>query len=319
MLYQLPHELLICPVCKSKIAVQIPNQAINCTDPACGIIYPVINGIPCLINEKNSVFSFDDFINQKDLFFKTYANHPVKRIIRRMIPRIDKNYKTKTNHKRIAKSILEHIQNPRILVLGGSRLSEGMESIVSIPGMTFIETDVSFGPRTILICDAHDIPFENESFDWVIVQAVLEHVADPVRCVDEIYRVLKPEGLIYAETPFMQQVHGREFDFTRYTFLGHRRILRQFNEIESGIVCGPGMALAWAYKYFLLSFFKSKALRKLANAFTDLTSFYLKYFDRYLINNDSAYDAASGFFFLGKKTGFVISDKEIIKKYKGGF
>ncbi len=84
----------------------------------------------------------------------------------------------------------------------------------------------------------------DESFDGVICQAVLEHVLDPYRCVEEIHRVLRPNGLVYAETPFMQQVHGGTHDFTRFTHLGHRRLFRKFAEVDSGVVCGPGMALA---------------------------------------------------------------------------
>ena len=61
---------------------------------------------------------------------------------------------------------------------------------------------------------------------------------------------------MYAETPFMQQVCVARFDFTRFTHLGHRRLFRWFDEVRSGPVCGPGMALAWSYQYFLLSFFE---------------------------------------------------------------
>ena len=51
----------------------------------------------------------------------------------------------------------------------------------------------------------------------------------------EIYRVLKSDGIVYIETPFMQQVHGGKYDFTRFTYLGHRRLFARFQEIESGI------------------------------------------------------------------------------------
>ena len=33
-----------------------------------------------------------------------------------------------------------------------------------------------------------------ETFDCVIIQAVLEHVLDPKRCVKEIHRVLKKDN-----------------------------------------------------------------------------------------------------------------------------
>ena len=32
------------------------------------------------------------------------------------------------------------------------------------------------------------------------------------------------------------------YDFTRFTDLGHRRLLRKFEEVERGPIVGPGMA-----------------------------------------------------------------------------
>jgi hypothetical protein len=66
--------------------------------------------------------------------------------------------------------------------------------------------------------------------------------------------VLKDGGIVYAETPFMQQVHGSAYDFTRFTWLGHRRLFRKFKEIKSGTCGGPGMALIWSWRYFLRTF-----------------------------------------------------------------
>jgi ubiquinone/menaquinone biosynthesis C-methylase UbiE len=194
-----------------------------------------------------------------------------------------------------------------------------MQTFVQNNYLELVETDVSFGERTQLVCDAHDIPFEDKSFDGVIAQAVLEHVADPYRCVQEIHRVLKEKGLVYAETPFMQQVHLGRYDFTRFTHLGHRRLFRKFDELESGIVGGPGTALAWAYQYFWLSFTSVKILRQLLKTFARLTSFYLKYFDYYFDDKAAALDAASGYYFLGRKADFSLSDRELITLYKGAF
>jgi SAM-dependent methyltransferase len=192
-----------------------------------------------------------------------------------------------------------------------------MEPLLSVPSIDFVESDVAFGSRISAICDAHHLPFAEASFDGVVVQAVLEHVIDPIQCVAEIYRVLKPEGLVYSETPFIQQVHLGKFDFTRYTHLGHRRLFRQFEEVSSGVVCGPGMALAWSYQYFLLSFVKSPTARAIVKALARLSSFWLKYFDYYLIDQPGSYDAASGYYFLGKKSERILSDQELLMLYRG--
>jgi SAM-dependent methyltransferase len=152
----------------------------------------------------------------------------------------------------------------------------------------------------------------------VIVQAVLEHVVDPYRCVREVHRVLKTGGLVYAETPFMQQVHGRQFDFTRFTLLGHRRLFREFEELDSGAACGPGMALAWSFQYFLLSFSTTRSVRVVLRGVSSFATFFLKYFDRFLIDRPGALDAASGFYFLGRRCERSLSDKELITLYRGG-
>jgi len=310
-------QLLRCPACKSSLELVDQERQLRCLNAACGVSIPIVNGIPCLINENASVFSVDDFVQQKDTFFKLQEETGMKKHLRRLIPNISINLKARQNYRKFAGLLLEKTRSPRVLVLGGSILGEGMEAILSFPSMEIVESDVSFGPRTTLILDAHDIPFKDESFDGVIVQAVLEHVVDPNRCVEEVFRVLKKEGLVYAETPFIQQVHGRQYDFTRFTHLGHRRLFRKFKEIESGAVGGPGMALAWSYQYFLLSFTQSKLLRKITMGFAQLTSFFLKYFDYYLINKPGALDAASGYYFMGQKSNVVLSDKELIKLYKG--
>lgn len=271
-----------------------------------------------LINERSSVFSIDDFIAHRQTFvFGNAGENKLKKILRRLLPTIGKNIKGKANYSRLSHVLLEQSTSPRVLVIGGSMLGQGMESLLNNTAIELIESDASFGARTMLICDAHDLPFDDGSFDGVIVQAVLEHVVDPYRCCEEIHRVLTAQGVVYAETPFMQQVHGGRYDFTRFTHLGHRRLFRKFAEIDSGAVCGPGMALAWSYQYFLQSFTTSRVLRMFLRGFAILTSFYLKYFDYYLINKPGTLDAASGYYFLGRKAERELSDRELIKLYKG--
>lgn len=43
--------------------------------------------------------------------------------------------------------------------------------------------------------------YAKDSFDIVLYQDVIEHVADPVDELKRVYRILKPEGLIYLVTP----------------------------------------------------------------------------------------------------------------------
>jgi SAM-dependent methyltransferase len=306
---------LRCPVCYAK--VKNVDQEFVCINSVCDTHFPIVDGIPVLLNEKSSLFAIGDFVTFRPTFFSNRSKNKLKTALLHLIPSISKNIRAKKNYRLLGELLLRQSTSPRVLVIGGSIRGYGMESIANNASIEFIESDISFGQRTMVIIDAHDIPFEDKSFDGVIVQAVLEHVIDPYRCADEIHRVLKEQGIVYAETPFIQQVHGKQYDFTRFTHIGHRRLFRRFEEISSGAGCGPGMALAWSYQYFLLSFTTSRMLRSLVTVFANLTSFYLKYFDYYLIDKPGALDAAAGYYFMGRKTKNVLSDRELIQLYKG--
>lgn len=106
-------------------------------------------------------------------------------------------------------------------------------------------------------------------------------------------------------------------DFTRFTHLGHRRLFRRFEELSSGVVAGPGTVLAWSCNYFLLGFVRSKVAISFIKAFTRLTLFWPKYFDRYLNEKRGAFDGASCYYFLGRKSREVLADRELVKLYEG--
>jgi SAM-dependent methyltransferase len=227
------------------------------------------------------------------------------------------NLKACQNYRKLKDLLFKDEERPRVLIIGGGDLGQGLDEIIACDEIEFVQSDVAFEPRTELICDCHDLPFPDDFFNAVIAQAVLEHVLDPSRCVDEIYRTLKTGGIIYAETPFLQGVHMGRYDFTRFTDLGLRRLCRKFEEIDRGACCGTGMALAGVYQAFLKSLTRSKSVRKALTAFGRITSFWLKYFDYFSIDTPASLDAASGLFFTGRKGDTVLSDRELLELYKG--
>ncbi|MDA0837842.1 MAG: methyltransferase domain-containing protein [Planctomycetota bacterium] len=310
---------LACPCCKMSLVVSA--DVMECSSQDCLTRFPLVDGIPILLNEKSSVFSIKDFVPGE----ATFNPRAKARLIRRLVysflnylPALGNNPNSRRNYSLFADALSKTSGKTRVLVVGGSIVGKGMEQLIEDDRIDFVETDISIGPRTMMVCDAHDLPFEAETFDGIIIQAVLEHVLDPFRCVEEIYRVLKANGIVYAEIPFMQQVHGNRYDYLRFSHLGLLRLFRKFEEIVSGAAGGPGMALAWSYRYFLLSFVKSTKARLLASIFAHFTGFWLKYFDYFLVNRPGALDASSGNFFLGRKSSAVLSDRDLIKKYKGG-
>lgn len=309
------HEFLGCPVCRSKLVCDGDGVA-ACSNTDCNRSFPAVNGCFILINEANSPFTIAEFVAEQPAFFK-----PVGRLRRKVsscLPHLSRNRRGERDMKKLKELLLRQNDSPRVLVIGGGVLGAGIETLLAEPKISLLETDVGLTPRVQVVCDAHDLPFLDGVFDAVIAQAVLHHVADAPRCVAEMHRVLKPKGLVYADTGFMVQVHGREYDFTRFTPLGHRRLFRCFDEIDSGVSLGPGTALAWSLKYFLLSFTGSQVLRRLIGAFSRLAFFWLKYFDYFLDIKPAALDAAAGLVFLGAKRADPIADRDLMDDYRGG-
>lgn len=304
-----------CPLCKS--ALEYGEQEVQCTADACQQRFPITACGPVLVDESRSLFRIQDFVEGQAGVFND--DETWRGRLSQYLPYIDWNPVAAKNFQRFKAELLQRFGTVRILVIGGGILGAGMECLLDDPNIELVESDVMVSPRTRVVCDAHDLPFVDGSFHGVVVQAVLEHVLEPWQVVSEIHRVLVPDGIVYADTPFIAQVHCQAYDFHRFTRLGHRRLFRHFSEIDSGISGGPAVATAWTLKYFALSFFESKWPRAAVSALARCTLFPLKYLDRWLIHKRGGYDAAMAFYFMGTKADQPLPDRDLIDSYIGGF
>ncbi len=80
--------------------------------------------------------------------------------------------------------------------------------------------------------DAHALPFVDAAFDVVLCTEVLEHLVEPQRAVDEMFRVLAPGGQLLLTTRFLFPIHDAPHDYFRYTKYGLRHLLRRFEEVR---------------------------------------------------------------------------------------
>lgn len=80
--------------------------------------------------------------------------------------------------------------------------------------------------------DAHALPFVDGAFDVVLCTEVLEHLPEPQRAIDEMYRVLRAGGTLLLTTRFLFPIHDAPHDYFRYTKYGLRHLLRRFQDLH---------------------------------------------------------------------------------------
>ncbi|MFJ6526674.1 class I SAM-dependent methyltransferase [Streptomyces longwoodensis] len=201
---------------------------------------------------------------------------------------------------------------PRLLVVGGATVGNGVSAVYRDPRVRVVAFDLAPSPVTHFVADAHRIPLPTGCVDAVLVQAVLEHVLDPPRVVAEIHRVLRDGGLVYAETPFLQQVHAGAHDFTRFTASGHRWLFRRFEELAAGAVAGPGTQLLWSVDHAVRGVTRSSLAGRAARGLLC----WLPALDR-AVPAAYAEDDASAVYFLGRRRDGGMSAREAVAYYRG--
>ncbi len=85
----------------------------------------------------------------------------------------------------------------------------------------FEKVDKVYAPSTY-VCDLRKIPVEDQRFDYVVFNQVLEHLPEPQFVLSELHRVLKVGGKIICTVPLYYEEHEQPYDFYRYTQFGLR-------------------------------------------------------------------------------------------------
>jgi SAM-dependent methyltransferase len=300
--------LLACPRCRSPLVAA--GQGFACSHTGCSIAeFPSRDGKPVLVD-------FDASILTRDFVLASGGGTPgverhlgLKAKLRNLIT--GPNSVAGPNAERMLAEMAKAGERPKLLVIGSGEIGAGSVAFYAAE-IDVVGIDIYASENVDVIADGHRLPFVDGAFDGVWVQAVLQHVLVPEEVVAEIHRVLKPDGLVYAETSFMQSVCERGFDFIRYTRSGHRWLFRNFTEVASGNVGGPGQSAVWALRYLFRGLFRSEKIATLLS----LAVFPLRLLDR-IIPADFASDAANGVWFLGRRAATPLSPHDMPGYYPG--
>jgi SAM-dependent methyltransferase len=312
-------SIVACPKCGGRIdsrnspADRKCEPEIKCSNPKCELAvesFPLLDGQPVLIDFGASIIDKAGIVGRgggsvqhRDIEKKSLTNN-----VRWLL------FGENKTAKRISGDFIADLKRrnktSRVLIIGGGTIGSGSSALYADPTIEIISVDIYASDHTTFVADAHKIPLVDQSVDGVWIQAVLEHVLDPAGVVSEIHRVLKPNGIVFADTPFMQQVHEGIYDFTRFTLHGQRWLFRRFEMLDAGVTRGAGTSLVWCIGYFVRALTRSRRLGTLAS----FVFFWLSYADRFLDGPMNA-DAASGVFFFGRRSEVSIAPKDMVGFY----
>lgn len=232
----------------------------------------------------------------------TQAKKYLKKLL--YVPSPCLNTCAKRNIARI-NEIMKNFAEPTLLNLGCGERFIGEKSLEKQRYKKIVFLDISLTHSVDVVGDAHFLPFKKSAFQSIICQAVLEHTRNPQGVVGEMYRLLKPEGIIYAEVPFLQGYHPSPSDYFRFTVEGTEQLFSEFIKIDLGTCGGPSSALSWILREYisglLTGFSERKWLRKISGFISGWLTFPIKYLDIILSKRPGAHIITSGIYYLGKK------------------
>ena len=94
--------------------------------------------------------------------------------------------------------------------------------------LTYTTTDLN-SPIADVKADICDLPFKDNSFDFIICNHVLEHIPDDTKAMQELYRVLAPSGTAIVQVPYDAK---REITFEDNTITDQRERTRIFGQYD---------------------------------------------------------------------------------------
>ncbi|MEO5378023.1 MAG: class I SAM-dependent methyltransferase [Magnetococcus sp. DMHC-6] len=155
-----------------------------------------------------------------------------------------------------------------------------------------------------LVADAHNMPMVTDnSVDCVLCVSLLEHVRYPQKVMKEIFRILKPGGILYINVPFVFPFHADPDDFYRFSYKGIAILCEDFDCIDCGFNRGPASTMHHLLVHFmaLLFCFNNKTIYGINIDIFKYIFFWVKYLDLFMARYELAYLIHAGSYYIGRK------------------
>lgn len=137
-----------------------------------------------------------------------------------------------------------------------------------------------------ILCDCTSISIKDKSFDVVLALDVLEHIENDSMATSEIYRVLKPDGLIVVTVPAFQFLFGPHDTYLehkrRYTKPTLGRLFNNFSKIKMGYWMSFLFPIALVSRIISKGSSKKNDMSKLPALINNLFTFILKIENKFI-------------------------------------
>ncbi|MBB1518701.1 methyltransferase domain-containing protein [Aquipseudomonas guryensis] len=97
------------------------------------------------------------------------------------------------------------------------------------PGQTYVGCDMRPGAGVDMVLNLHHLDLPDASVGTAICMDTMEHVEYPRQAIDELHRVLQPNGVLIMSSVMNFPIHGYPNDYWRFTPEGFRSLLKNFN------------------------------------------------------------------------------------------
>ena len=115
-----------------------------------------------------------------------------------------------------------YFNNPAIIEFGGSN------GIIKLMFRNYAYEIADNYPEI----DIQDLSrFKCDHYDFVILDQVLEHVPNPAKGIQEVFRLLKKGGWLIITTPFLVKIHYVPNDYWRFSREGLRQLLLNYSDV----------------------------------------------------------------------------------------
>lgn len=151
------------------------------------------------------------------------------------------------------KSCESHFGNNKLILDVGGNKNIGKKGYI-YNHKNYICLNISKEANPDVIGSAFNLPFKDNTFDVVISTEVFEHLEYPFITANEVYRVLKKDGIFIGSAPFLFPIHGDPDDHFRFTNSCLKLFFKKFRVVKINSLGGYlgvfGLFLEQSLKFF---------------------------------------------------------------------